>query len=96
MLEYLLDPIAGSPAAGKTVLGVVCLHVDDLLMIGKPEFHKKVTERIRKDYQVGSEDKDDVVFCGQRIRWQGNVLVVDQDRAIEELSEVHLEKKPEG
>jgi len=46
---------------------------------------KKVLERIRKDFQVGSEDIDEIVFTGQRIGWKGNTLVVDQDKAIEEL-----------
>ena len=38
------------------------------------------------------KDKNDVVFTGQRIRWEGRKLVVDQDKAVEELSEVNLEK----
>ena len=53
---------------------------------------KKVLERTRKDFQVGSEDIDEIVFTGQRIRWKGNTLVVDQDKAIEELSEIQFDK----
>jgi len=53
---------------------------------------EKVLERIRKDFQVGSEDIDEIVFTGQRIRWKGSTLVVDQDKAIEELSELQFDK----
>ena len=83
VLEQILDPITGSPAKNKTVLGVACLHVDDLLLTGCSEFYEKIVGSIRKDYQKGSEDKDDVVFTGQRLRWQGPTLVCDQERAIE-------------
>ena len=92
LLELILDPITGSPATHKQVMGIACLHVDDLFTTGAPEFHKSIVDRIRKDYQVGSEDKDDIVFTGQRLRWQGKTLVVDQDRAIEELAEIPLDK----
>jgi len=32
VLDYMLDPIAGSPAHERTVQGIICLHVDDLLL----------------------------------------------------------------
>ena len=38
-MEYLLDPVSGSPTAGKTVCGALCLHVDDLFMAGNSEFY---------------------------------------------------------
>ena len=92
MLDYLLDPIAGSPAAGRTVLGIVALHVDDLFMTGNAQFEQLVISRLRKDYQVGSEDRNDLVFTGQHVKWTKDCIVVDQDRAIEELSEISLAK----
>ena len=33
-MEYLTDPVAGSPSRGKKVCGVMCLHVDDLFSTG--------------------------------------------------------------
>ena len=78
-MEKLLDPITGCPSEGKTVLGVICLHVDDLFMTGSKEFYSYIGQALRKEYQIGSEDKNDVVFTGQRVRWEGRKLVVDQD-----------------
>ena len=91
-MEKLLDPVTGSPSEGKAVVGVICLHVDDLFMTGSKEFYNYIGVALRKEYQIGSEDKIDVVFTGQRVRWEGRKLVVDQDKAVEELSEVNLEK----
>ena len=43
------------------------------------------------DFQVGSEDRNDVTFTGQRIRWTrdpqtGQYIEVSQEKAIEELA----------
>ena len=65
-LELLLDPITGSKAKGKTVEGIVTIHVDDAFMTGTPAFKRKVVEALRKDFKVGSEDIDDYMFVGQR------------------------------
>ena len=82
-LEYLLDPVTGSAANNRKVLGVLCLHVDDLLFAGSSEMHKEVIDRLRKEFKVGSGDKDDVIFTRQRIRWRENSLLLDQDKAVE-------------
>ena len=99
-MEYLLDPVSGSPTAGKTVCGALCLHVDDLFMAGNSEFYTRVIEAIRKDFKVGSEDHNDIMFVGQRIRWIENRvsgqsswhIQVDQERCIEELEEIKFDK----
>ena len=68
-LELMLDPIHGSKAHGKTVEGIVTIHVDDCLLTGTDYFKKTVVEHLRKDFKVGSEDLNDVEFVGQRCRW---------------------------
>ena len=45
--------------------------------------HKQVVDRPRKEFKVGPEEKDDVMFTGQRIRWKENSLLLDQDKAVE-------------
>ena len=54
--EKMLDPIAGSPATGKSVAGIVNLFVDDLFGTGGTEMEQRVLARLRKDFHVGSED----------------------------------------
>ena len=45
------------------------LHVDDMFMAGDKEFRDCVICGLRRDFQIGSEDKNDIMFVGQRIRW---------------------------
>ena len=95
-LELLLDPITGSKAHGKTVEGIVTIHVDDCFMCGTDKFMRDVVGKLRKDFQVGSEDKNDIMFVGQRIRWvnkgkPGSFIQVDQEKKVEELGEVTVD-----
>jgi len=90
-IDMLLDPVSGSPAKNKTVLGIITIHVDDLLITGGKAFRDNIVPRLRKDFQVGSEDLNDVLFVGQRCKWMKDHIQVDQERAVEELSEVQLD-----
>ena len=91
-LQHLMDPVARNNAQGRKAHGFVCLHVDDLFMAGDQEFEQRVMSRIRKDFQVGSEDKNDVMFVGQRIRWRHHetsrhYISVDQKLAVKQLKD---------
>ena len=93
----MLDPIAGSPDTGKPVAGIINLFVDDLFGTGGKEMEPRVLTRLRKDFQVGSEDWNDVTFTGQRIRWTkdpqtGSSIEVSREKAIEELEEIPVER----
>ena len=69
-VDYLMDPVSGNNAKNRQVHGALSLHVDDLLMTGDDVFKKEIMGRLRKDFQVGSEDKNDCLFVGQRIQWK--------------------------
>ena len=91
-MNNMLDPVSGSPSKGRKAIGLMVLHVDDLFITGSKRFWDEVVGKLKKDYQIGSEDKGDVMFTGQRIRKQGIPIVLDQDKGIEELSEIQLDK----
>ena len=60
-------------------------------------FEKEIIGRLRKDFQVGSEDKNDCLFVGQRIQWKqddkhGWHINVHQNVAIDELQEISFDK----
>ena len=96
--EKTLDPTAGSPATGKSEAGIINLFVDDLFGTGGNEMEQRVLTRLGKDFQVGSEDWNDVTFTGQRIRWtqedsqNGPYIEVSQSKANDELEEVPVER----
>ena len=42
LLEHFVDPVNGSPSKGRKSVGVLSLHVDDLIISGTPQFLKWV------------------------------------------------------
>ena len=60
---------AGSSAAGKSEAGIINLFVDDLFGTDGQEMDQRIRTSPRRDFQVGSEDWNDVSFTIQRIRW---------------------------
>ena len=93
----MLDPIERSPATGKSVAGIINLFADDLFGTGGIELEQRILARLRKDSHDGSEDWNDVTFTGQRIRWMkdpqsGTSTEVSQEKSIEELEDVPVEK----
>ena len=101
-VEYIIDPVTGSNAHGKRVVAILNLHVDDLFGTGGPELEEKILKRIRKDFEVGSEDWNEITYVGQRIRWKQETsktgetcpyIAVDQDKDIDGLEEVVFNKK---
>ena len=96
-VEKTLDPIAGSPATGKSVAGIINPFVDDLFGTGGNEMEQRVLTRLRPDFHVGAEDWNDVAFKEQRIRGtqdsqNGLYIEVSQDKAIDEVEEIPVER----
>ena len=94
--DRMQDPIAGSPATEKHVAGIINLFVDDLFGTGGTEMERRVLARLKKDFQVGFENWNDVTFTGQRIRWMndsqsGSCIEVGQQNAVDELEEIRVE-----
>ena len=85
-IESLTGPIIGNPSHGKTVSGIICLHVDDLFCVGDQEFYQHVITSIQNDFQIGSEDANTVLFVGQRACWKTegphSFIQVDQERCM--------------
>ena len=59
--ELLLDPITGSPAHDKEVVGILLIHVDDGFFAGTPECMAYLVNQIGKEYKIGSEDWIDII-----------------------------------
>ena len=96
-IDMLLDPVAQNNAQGRRPHGFICLHVDDLFMAGDKVFADKVLASIRKDFNVGSEDKNDIMFVGQRIKWKthdkhGPYISCDQKLAVDAVEEIKFDK----
>ena len=66
-IDHLMDPVARNNAQGRRPHGFICLHVDDLFMAGDKVFESKVLSSLRKNFAVGSEDKDSHRFKASNI-----------------------------
>ena len=96
-MRKTLEPMAGSSATGKSVAGIIHLCVDDLFGTGGNEMEQRVLTRLRKDFEFGLEDWNDVAFTGQRIRWtqdspSGPYIEVSQSKAIDDLEVIPVER----
>ena len=98
LLEHFVDPVHGSPSKGRKTVGVMSLHVDDLIMSVTPEFLSWFLKKIKEHFTVGHEDKNDLTFTGQRVRWvfdaQGKkkYISIDQKLCLSELEEIVIPK----
>ena len=70
-LDKLLDPYTRNNSQVYRPCGIVSLHVDDLFMVGNAKFETTVIAHLRAKFQIGSGDRNNVTFVGQRIQWKG-------------------------
>ena len=88
-----MDPMEGSPAAGKTVARIINLFAGDLFGTGGNEMEQRVLTRLRNDFHASAEDWHDVAFTRQGIRWTQDsqnepYIEVGQEKAFDELEEI--------
>ena len=95
LLEHFMDPVNGSNAKGRKTIGMCCLHVDDLFITGTPEFLENFKKKVRATFKIGHEDVNDLMFTGQRVRWQldektkkKSHIAVEQSLCVSELTEI--------
>ena len=74
------------------MIGVVCLHVDDLFCTGNPEFKTHIVQKIKDNFKVGHEDRNDVEFTGQRITRVNDRVEVNMQKCIDDLHEIEFNK----
>ena len=73
-------------------MAICACHVDDLIFTGTDDFVLLFAEGLKKSFQIGSLDENDVMFCGQRITKQGATVTVRQDLCIKDLREPLIPK----
>jgi hypothetical protein len=88
--EYTLDLVLGSAAKGRHVKSIVSIHADDAPNTADQEFKDIVLKGFNKDFQVGHIGINDVMLCGQLVRWVDKDcpnahILGDQEPKVEEL-----------
>ena len=99
LLEHFMGPVHSSNAKRRAHIGKCCLHVDDLFIIGTPEFLETFWKKVRSNFKIGHEDVNDLLLTGQRVKWQidgktkkKSHIVVEQSR-VSELTEIAIQRR---
>ena len=99
LLEHFMDPVHGSDSKGRKTVGMCCLHVDGLFVTGTPDFLEKFKSKVKASFKIGHEDVNDLMFTGQRVKWQlddktkkKSHIVVEQSLCVSELTEIVIQK----
>ena len=95
LLEHFMDPVHGSNSKGRKTIGMCCLLVDDLFVTGTPDFLEKFKSKVKASFKIGHEDVNDLMFTGQRVKWQLDEkthIVVEQSLCVSELTEIVIQK----
>ena len=95
-VAYLVDTVRDSLAKGKKVMRLVTIHADELFRTCSSEL-KRAVDKLRQDFQAGSEDRNYAIFAGQFVRWMyggtaKSRFELDQNLKIKELSEMSYDR----
>ena len=94
LIELGMKELTGDAACmmmhkdGK-LIGVVCIHVDDLVYAGTPEFDSIVMEPLMKTFNISKVESREFKFCGMDIKQHSDFSItinqVDYAKGIEDL-----------
>ena len=77
-------------ATGK-VVGLIGTHVDDFLMAGSKPWLNAMKKKVAENFTVGSEESQDYLYCGHRIKQDGKQLTLDQEEFAAEIKPLLIE-----
>ena len=80
---------------GDVLAGVIIGHVDDLLFAGNPEA-KKSLAAIGEELGFGSFEEDDFVWCGKRIRKDGDKVRISMEAYHRNLEPIYVSRQRRG
>ena len=95
-LEKLgMKPVSGDSALftmhnkSKNLIGLVCVHVDDLFMAGTPEFKQKIILKLCEYFKFSKIEKNKFKYLGCQIEKLNNGNIsLNQEEYIEQIDEV--------
>jgi hypothetical protein len=74
--------------------GVMCIHVDDILLAGTESFHETVVQAMKREVVVGTEtDASTFKYIGVNIVQNGRDIYLHQDDYVDSLEEMRISKE---
>ena len=71
---------------GSDLMGVLAVHVDDVMFAGTEDFYKRIIQSIIKKYTVGRIESDSFNFTGWNLRQDPEGIILSQQSYLERLS----------
>ena len=87
-----LDPAMFFLLKEGVLCGIICIHVNDSIWAGTGVFKRVVLKGLEQFYKIGNVESRKFQYLGIYIHQKEGVIVVDQNRYLEELREIELEK----
>ena len=99
-MENFVDHVHVSPSRGRRPIGVLFLHVDELMITGDKSFLEWFVKTVQKHFSIGHEDVNDIMFTGQRVAWvfdektnKKKCIGVTPKLNVEELEEISIPRR---
>ena len=65
--------------------GIICLHVDDILLAGTSNFAASVIRTMNEKFQIGSNEMKNFKYVGVNVRNSKHAIELDQENYIQNL-----------
>ena len=90
-----LDPALFIWHNGSSLLGLIAVHVDDLLCAGTKDFESTVLAKLRATFQIGREESSCFQYLGINLQQIGCEVILDQKSYIYSLSPIDYDRNEE-
>jgi hypothetical protein len=71
------------------LVGIVCVHVDDIIATGDDQFHTEVVDEIKKRFKISKDQEGNFTYTGMAIWTDSKGQVhLNQNKYIEEMEEI--------
>ena len=85
-----LDPAVFTYHQNSELLGILIIHVDDILWSGTEEFVNDVILKIRSTFSISSENRSAFKYIGLHLSQDQTGIHLDQEKYVNELSEIQI------
>ena len=88
----IYDPALFMWHKNDQLIGILVCHVDDFTYCGTNQFHTEVIEKLKKTFKISSEDSSCFKYLGLQVVQKDSGIVITQNRYIESISNVKIDR----
>ena len=97
LLNLGMKPVTGDEAvfmfhSEGRLMGLCCLHVDDFLLAGKPDFEHKLNKKLRGRFTISKAESGQFKYTGLNIRQTKFDITVDQIKYVKSIKPIEIQR----